>query len=303
MAKGKGGNGARPIIVKKIKKVAGGHHGGAWKVAYADFVTAMMAFFMLLWLLTVSDKVTLQGIADYFTPSNATMSNSSGAGSILAGTAMESEGAKSSGAVMMAMPSSAPSKSSQSNESGQNAENQSSTPTYELKLPPTPDAQLLRAEDDMKTALQEAADLQRYQDQIVFEQTPDGLRIQLIDRDQRPMFRPGTAEPYPFYTRILQTISDVVRRLPNRIAITGHTDGMVSAAEGSYGNWELSADRANATRRILRTSGVSPDRMAEVTGRAATQPLYPDEPERPENRRVSIVLMREAPAMAPRFGQ
>lgn len=302
MAKVKGGNETRPIIIKRVKKVAGGRHGGAWKVAYADFVTAMMAFFMLLWLLTVSDKVTLQGIADYFTPSNATMSNSSGAGGILAGTELEAEGAKSSGSRIMAVPSSSPSKASDANESAREDQNQDSqTPAYEMKLPPATDAMLLKAENDMKTAIQETPELNDYRDQIILEQTPDGLRIQLVDRDNRPMFRPGTATPYTFYNRILQAIAGVVQSMPNRIAIAGHTDGTVSAREGAYGNWELSADRANATRRVLRDAGVRPDRMAEVTGRAATQPLYPDAPNRAENRRVAIVLLREAPAFDPGF--
>ncbi|MGK2285890.1 flagellar motor protein MotB [Pedomonas sp. V897] len=302
MAKGKGDNAARPIIIKKVKKTAHGRHGGAWKVAYADFVTAMMAFFMLLWLLTISDKVTLQGIADYFTPSNATMSNASGAGGILAGTALESEGAKASGSNLTATPSSSPSKDSKDSEDARNQSRQEDqAPTYEMKLPPTPDARLLKAEDDLKTAIQETPDLAKYRDQILLEQTPEGLRIQLIDRDERPMFRPGTATPYPFYVRILQTVADVVKAMPNRISITGHTDGAVYANEGQYGNWELSADRANATRRVLRDAGVRPDRMAEVTGRAATQPLYPDAPNRPENRRVAILLLREAPALAPAF--
>ncbi|HLU92414.1 MAG TPA: flagellar motor protein MotB [Pedomonas sp.] len=302
MARGRGGDEARPIIVKKVKKVSGGGHGGAWKVAYADFMTAMMAFFLLLWLLTVSDKVTLQGIADYFTPSNATMSNSSGAGGILAGTALESEGAKASGSMIMAVPSSSPSKESQANESAREDQNQDSLPpAYEMKLPPAADAKLLKAEDDLKTAIQEAPDLKDYRDQIILEQTPEGLRIQLIDRDERPMFRPGTATPYPFYSRLLGVIAGVVQTMPNRIAITGHTDGYVSSREGQYGNWELSADRANATRRVLRDAGVRPDRMAEVVGRAATQPLYPDSPNRPENRRVAIVLLREAPAFNPGF--
>ena len=271
-------------------------------MAYADFVTAMMAFFMLLWLLTVSDKVTLQGIADYFTPSNATMSNSSGAGGILAGTELESEGAKSSGSRIMAVPSSSPSKASSDSESAREDQNEESLPpAYEMKLPPATDAMLLKAENDMKTAIQETPELNEYRDQIILEQTPDGLRIQLVDRDNRPMFRPGTATPYAFYNRILQAIAGVVQSMPNRIAITGHTDGTVAASEGAYGNWELSADRANATRRVLRDAGVRPDRMAEVTGRAATQPLYPDAPNRAENRRVAIVLLREAPALDPGF--
>ena len=290
------------IFIKKVKKVAGGHHGGAWKVAYADFVTAMMAFFMLLWLLSVSDKVTLQGLADYFTPSNSTMSNSSGSGSILAGTAMESEGAKSSGSVTMAMPSASPQKESEAEQASMESQSQSASSSWQTKLPPQPDAKLLQAEDDLKTAIQSTPELNRYKDQISMEQTPDGLRIQLVDRDQRPMFRPGTAELYPFAERMMRVVGGVIQGLPNRISIQGHTDSTGAQSESLYGNWELSADRANASRRALRSAGVPVDRFAEVTGRASTDPLYPDDPLRPENRRISVLIIREAPVMAPNFG-
>lgn len=295
-------NDMRPIIVKKVKKVAGGHHGGAWKVAYADFATAMMAFFMLLWLLTTSEKVTLQGLADYFTPSNATMSNSSGSGSILAGTALESEGARSSGTVSMAMSSSSETEEDDTPNKKKTGTVGEQASTWESKLPSQGDRQLLKAEQKMKTAIQETPDLQPYKNQILFEQTPDGLRIQLIDRDQRPMYRPGTAELYPFAERLMTEIGQMIATMPNRIAIHGHTDRTGAQSDVDYGNWELSADRANTARRTIRRSGVSVDRFAEVVGKADTDPLYPDDPLRPENRRMSITLLREAPAMDPSFG-
>jgi chemotaxis protein MotB len=290
----------RPIIIKRVKKVAGGHHGGAWKVAYADFVTAMMAFFMLLWLLTVSDQVVLQGIADYFTPSNATMSNSSGSGSILAGTAISQQNAKQSGSIVQS--SAAPNQESESEARQASADKANvAAADWASVTPPKPDAKLLRAEDALKTAIQETPELRPYKDQVIVEATPDGLRIQLIDRDQRPMFRSGEAVLFPFAERMMLRIGQIVEGLPNRISIEGHTDP--AGNSGNYGNWELSADRANATRRVLESAKISQDRIAAVVGKAATNPLFPDSPDRPENRRISILLMREAPVVAPDFGR
>jgi chemotaxis protein MotB len=297
----RGGKGEqRPIIIKRIKKVAGGHHGGAWKVAYADFVTAMMAFFMLLWLLTVSDKIVLQGIADYFTPSNSTMSNDSGAGKILGGTEMSKEGAKSSGSAA---------ESAQANEDADTADAQQQAAADKgevgaMSIPspmaPSPMPRTRQPEEDIRAAMQQNPELIRHRDQIILEETPEGLRIQLIDRDQRPMFKTGTAELNDYGVRVLGQIGELVARLPNRVQITGHTDAM--GGSGLYTNWELSADRANAARRILRAAGVTEDRVAEVTGRAATDPLYPDAPDRPENRRIALLLLREAPVLEPNFG-
>jgi chemotaxis protein MotB len=293
----------RPIIIKRVKKVAGGHHGGAWKVAYADFVTAMMAFFMLLWLLSVSDEVTLQGLADYFTPSNATMSNNSGSGQILGGTALEKEGAKSSGAVALTLPSSSPQQNEDADQRAVANQEQQSTSNWDSKLPPTPDAQLAKVEDDLKTAIQATPELSKYKDQIMLEQTPDGLRIQLIDRDQRPMFQPASATLYPFAERLFRGLAGIIQGLPNRITVFGHTDSAPGANDGAYTNWELSADRANAARRVLVGGGVTRDRVSEVVGKADTDALYPDAPERPENRRISILLLREAPVLAPDMGR
>jgi chemotaxis protein MotB len=271
-------------------------------VAYADFTTAMMAFFMLLWLLTVSDKEQLSGIADYFTPSNATMSNSSGSGEILAGSSPAKDGAKADGSISTSAPSANAEDESQPNPSGAQDSQTASTTAWETKMPTMPDAQLLKAEEDIKTAIQETPELQRHKDQIILEQTPDGLRIQLVDKDQRPMFRSGTAELYPFTQRLLSAIAGIIEALPNRLSIQGHTDQAGTGGNAGYGNWELSADRANAARRALANSGVSADRFAEATGKADTDPLYPDAAGRPENRRVSLLLIREAPAFDPSFG-
>jgi len=299
----------RPILIKKVKKVSGGgHHGGAWKVAYADFTTAMMAFFMLLWLLNVSDEVTLQGLADYFTPTNASMSNSSGAGGILGGTAMESSGASKSGSATITFdatpndPNTVSDSEAQSGESYRAAvADEKASYDWEVKVVQREDKMFGSVERALKTAIQESEALKRHQDQIIIEQTPEGLRIQLIDKDRRSMFKRGSAELYPFARELLTVVGKVVQGLPNRISISGHTDSS-PAAPGDYGNWELSADRANAARRVIRASKVRADRFSDVTGKAATDPLFPDEPLRPENKRVTLLLLREAPVLAPDFG-
>jgi chemotaxis protein MotB len=302
MARGSIKGDQRPIIIKRVKKVSAVHHGGAWKVAYADFVTAMMAFFMLLWLLTVTDKQTLSGIADYFTPSASTMSNSSGSGSILGGTALQKDGAMSQGSVALATPTvsqDARSKDSQNNnneEAGKSDKWQADPPNN------TPDPQLVAAQQDIKAAIQNAPTLAEFQDQIIMEITPDGLKIELVDKDRRPMFKTGTAELYPYGQSLIRIIGEVVASLPNRVQVTGHTDnsGSVSA---TYSNWELSSDRANTARRTLRAARVLDDRFAEVTGKAATDPLFPDTPGRAENRRIGFLVLREAPVVAPSFGR
>lgn len=299
----------RPIVIKKVKKVSGGgHHGGAWKVAYADFTTAMMAFFMLLWLLNVSDEVTLAGLADYFTPTNASMSNSSGAGGILGGTSMESTGASNSGSATISFttPQKATNTTADNDaESGesyrQGMAEEKAAVDWDAKVVTREDKMFGQVQQSLKTAIQESETLQRHQDQIIVEQTPDGLRIQLIDKDRRSMYKRGSAELYPFAKDLLKIVGKVIQGLPNRIAVSGHTDSSASAP-GDYGNWELSADRANAARRILSGADVRADRFSEVTGRASTDPLFPDEPLRAENKRVTLLLLREAPVVAPDFG-
>ena len=283
MARGGAKGDQRPIIIKKVKKVAGGHHGGAWKVAYADFVTAMMAFFMLLWLLTVTDKQTLKGIADYFTPSKATMSNSSGSGNILAGTSLQRDGANSSGSVSIAQAD-----TPQSKEDAQAKKNKD-------------DMAMKLVEQDVQNAIQNAPKLSEYKNQVIMDVTPQGLRIQLVDRDGRPMFKDGTAEPYPYAVGLIQAVSAVVATMPNRISVQGHTDS-AGSSNGNYGNWELSSDRANVARRIMQQTRVVESRFAEVVGKASSDPLYPDTPNRPENRRVAFIVLNEAPVVAPGFG-
>jgi chemotaxis protein MotB len=299
------------FIVKRIKKSGEGHHGGAWKVAYADFVTAMMAFFLLMWLINTTTPEQKRGIADYFAPQNITRTTS-GAGGVLQGTVFGEQGARNGGAVTTSTRQ-APRHSEQSQSTAQGAQHGGATQTagsapqsqqqsddqMQHQLPSDQDRQFEQAEESLRQAMQEMPDIAALSRNIVMETTPAGLNIQLVDQDGSPMFQPGTATLVPRARMLLQQVAKIVDRLPNRIAITGHTDA--SNIEGANGvtNWEVSAARANAARAVLAQEGVAADRIFSVAGKAGTDPLRPDDPYASSNRRVSILLMREAPPVPP----
>lgn len=291
----------RPIIKKVVKKVAGGHHGGAWKVAYADFTTAMMAFFMLLWLLNVTEQETLEGLADYFAPTLISMRNSSGGKGPMGGTTAAKSGAQAGGTTQQReQAESNPDKRNSEAEYQNPTGDPQSVPNYESTINDFQDRAFKGAEDKIKQAIQKAPDLADHKDQVQIEVTKDGLKIQLMDKDRRPMFRDGAAEAYGYAQRLINEISRAIETLPNRISVEGHTDsGFFERNDGNYSNWELSADRANVARRIMINSGIVSSRIAEVVARADTQPLFPDSRMRPENRRITILVMREAPAVPP----
>ncbi|MFQ5348235.1 MAG: flagellar motor protein MotB [Rhodothalassiaceae bacterium] len=290
----------RPILIKRIKKTGGGHHGGAWKVAYADFTTAMMAFFMLLWLLNVSDKKTLEGLADYFTPSSASVSGTSGAGKPLAGTVMDTSGAVGASASVLEIQGPPKTTQQTSETPGEGQTDADEAKSVSMDAPDrNTDKALAILQDNLRQAIQESPELARHRDQILVEETPEGIRIQLTDKEGRAMFQRGTAQFYTYAKRMMREIGAIVATLPNRVSIVGHTDADGRRDSGDYSSWELSADRANAARRILDRTGVSDDRIAEVVGKAATEPLYPTDPTRPENRRITILVLREAPVIAP----
>ena len=293
------------IVIKKVKKVSGGgHHGGAWKVAYADFVTAMMAFFMLLWLLNVAPKDTLDGLADYFSPTVASTSTDTGSGSVLGGTAPSAEGAQSSGATIVKVATPPPTvEVKERREILEKDSSKDSQNAFSSTISTFSDAQLNAAADRLRQSIQSTPALAKHEDQMITEQTPDGLRIQIMDRERRPMFRDGTAELYDYAVKLVQEIGKVVEELPNRISIHGHTDGKVFERADGYSNWELSSDRANAARRVISAMGVSQDRFSEVVGKAMTEPLFPDQVMRPENRRITILVLREAPVLDPGYGR
>ena len=289
---------APTIIIKKIKKGGhAGHHSGAWKVAYADFVTAMMAFFLLMWLINTTSPEQKRGIADYFAPASVS-ETTSGSGGILGGAALASSGAKSSGSkdVIQALAPEAPPNVTDTGQS-QNQSQNASAGTQDK----ADDAALTSAAQSLRQAMQDMPELTELSKQIIVDQTPEGLRVQLVDQEGRSMFKEGSAEPNDRAKVLLQAVAKVVNKLPNRITIAGHTSADAGGAKPSS-DWALSSSRADTSRQILQAAGVDADRIYEVAGKAASDPLYPDDPLLPGNRRITIVLLREAPVLPPNPG-
>ena len=295
-------SGNKPVVIKKVKKViGGGHHGGAWKVAYADFVTAMMAFFLLMWLINTTSPEQRRGIAEFFAPASVSRV-SSGAGGLLEGTSFAEEGVRHghSAPVAAASEPQYTSNADDQNEAesstaagGENNPNQDSL-SRARTLRET--AEFSRAEVAIRQAMQDMPDVAELSRNVIVEQTPEGLRIQIVDQEGRSMFNPGDAQPNDRARRLLVAISTVIAQLPNRLTISGHTDG--SQPGGRYAsNFELSAARANEARRILQAQGIPVDRIYEVAGRADSEPLFADDPTLPGNRRIAITLLREAPPL------
>ena len=274
----------QPIIIKRIKK--GGHavHGGAWKIAYADFVTAMMAFFLLMWLLGSTTEGDKKGIADYFgSPLKVAMAGGSGSGD-------SSSVVKGGGADL-------------SRESGQvkQGDVEAKRRTFALKALK---AEQRRAEAARLEALKHKVEdvlasnpkLAAMKSQIRLEMTRDGLRIQIVDEQSRPMFDSGSAIVKPYMRDLLREIGAVLTEVPNRLTLEGHTDAQpFGAGERGYSNWELSSDRANASRRELGAGGLPEERVLLVQGMAASVLFDAKDPLGAVNRRISIIVMnREA---------
>jgi chemotaxis protein MotB len=283
-----------PVVIKKVKKVVGGgHHGGAWKVAYADFVTAMMAFFLLMWLINTTSPEQKRGVADYFAPANVSQSTS-GSGGILGGTAIGQDGAKSEGTISF-VEQLAPESQNQNTE-GQTTDTAGGS-TAESQAQQSEQAAFESAAESLRQALQDMPELAELSKNILIDQTPEGLRIQLIDQEGRAMFGENSSQPNDRAKILLRAVAKIINRLPNRISITGHTSGTVGSTTQNPKDWALSTGRADGARSVLQSSGVDQDRVAQVTGKAAKEPLYPDDPTLAGNRRISIVLLREAPVL------
>jgi chemotaxis protein MotB len=280
------------VVIKRIKKGGhGGHHGGAWKVAYADFVTAMMAFFLLMWLINTTTPEQKRGIADYFAPQSIA-ATVSGSGGVLGGTVMGADSAHAGGAQSVMQKQSPPSPSSDMKamaaggaEGGANATNNVSADSS------AQDGAFNHAAEAIHQAVQDNPDLANLSHQVITEKTPQGLRIQLVDADGRPMFQQGSSELMPYAKKLLAAVGGIVATLPNRVSIAGHTSGGDSGSD----DWKLSSDRANAARVLLQGGGLSGDRIYETAGKAAAEPLLPENPSASANRRLSIVLLKEAP--------
>ena len=275
----------QPIIIKRVKK--GGHaaHGGAWKIAYADFVTAMMAFFLLMWLLGSTAKGDLQGIAAYFaSPLKVAMAGGDGAGnssSVIPGGGNDLS--KVHGQVR------------RSDTDSEKARRQSiDTARAERAKQDAERIKTLQAKID--ALITENPRLNEYKSQIRIDVTPDGLQIQIVDDQNRPMFDSGSAMVKPYMRDILREIGAALNGVENRVSLAGHTDAVpYSNSDRGYSNWELSSDRANATRRELVAAGMPDAKLGRVVGLAASDLLEPDNPRSAANRRITItVLTREA---------
>ncbi len=287
----------QPIIIKKVKGHGHGHHGGAWKVAYADFVTAMMAFFLLLWLLNATTEEQKLGISNYFSPVSVSNSNS-GSGGLFGGTDFQSEGSLSSeGTAIVRLPPAADTAVEVDSDGDSPPQSLSEEELAEL-VAKQEEEQFEQAAAELRQAIRSVPELAELQDSLVVEQTPEGLRIQLLDQERVSMFGLGSTEPEEETRRLLALVAEAVKNLPNRLSISGHTDGTPFRGESGYSNWELSADRANAARRLLTESGIDPSRVSQVQGRADTELLVPEDPTSPRNRRISIVLLRDNPAVS-----
>ena len=297
-------SGERPIIIKKIKKGGGGgHHGGAWKVAYADFVTAMMAFFLLMWLINTTSPEQKRGIADYFAPASVSQSTS-GTGGILSGTALGDDGVKSNGSASVIdqlapppPPSTKDTGQSSKTAGGESVENASEQALRDA-LAKKDEAAFESAAQSLRQAMQDMPELAELSKQVLIDQTPEGLRIQLIDQEGRSMFNPGSVVPNDRAKILLRAVAKIAARLPNRVTISGHTSANADGKK-QQSDWQLSSGRADASRQIMQEAGIDPDRVYQVSGKAASDPLFPDDPSLPGNRRIAIVLLREAPVLPP----
>jgi chemotaxis protein MotB len=273
----------QPVIIKKIKKNKGhGHHGGAWKLAYADFVTAMMAFFLLMWLVGATDEKTKRGIAEYFQdPDKVSLleDNNGGARTSLiqgggADLASEEQGQVNN---------------------GRTTEIEEDSPEeIEKKAEQIDLEQLELLKKKIQSMIDANPNLAEFKDQIKLETTQEGLRVQIIDNKNTPMFKIASAETEPDVQLILRKLAPVINELPNKITINGHTDALpFPANQTGYTNWELSSDRANAARYELNQGGLAEEKILRVIGLSSSIPYNPKDALDPMNRRISIIVMNK----------
>ncbi len=282
----------QPIVVKRIKKGGGGHHGGAWKIAYADFVTAMMAFFLLMWLLGSTAQGDLEGIADYFqNPLQISMGGGSGTGdssSIIKGGGEDLT--RSIGQVK------------RGDVEGKRAINLDAaggrrTPAEVEAIETEKRRERIRLNDlkgHLEAVIEANPALRQFKNQILIDIINEGLRIQLVDEQNRPMFSSASADLQGYTRQLLREIGRTLNSVDNRISLSGHTDSaQYAGGERGFSNWELSANRANASRRELVAGGLEAGRMVRVVGLADTIHLKRDDPLDPINRRISIIVLNK----------
>ena len=289
-----------PVIVKKVKKAAPeGHHGGAWKVAYADFVTAMMAFFLLMWLLNATTEKQRKGIADYFDPAVPISPISAGGTGVMQGDSFLVEDDKVGDRPEGVRPETPLPRRDGVGEDP--SEGDSAAPEAQARDGGPDEESAMAADAEADAALEALAEGIREAlagaggdlgEHFILHLSPEGLVIEIVDRSDAPLFASGSAAPGARLSALMGVVAEVLGRTSNPLKLVGHTDARPFAGAGSD-NWQLSAARANAARRLLTREGMAPGRIVEVAGRAATEPLMAD-PEAPQNRRIAITLLREA---------
>ncbi|WP_203141685.1 flagellar motor protein MotB [Marinobacter mangrovi] len=262
----------QPIIVKRVKKVSGGHHGGAWKVAFADFATAMMAFFMVLWLTMTATPEEKQAISGYFKDPVGYMDAASRNPIDLGGSASVVDSTSEDVA------------DSQIKLEDQTIEDMADT--LEQK-------QMQQLFQDLKDQIESSETLQKFKDQLLIDITDEGLRIQIVDRSKRPMFDSGSARLKYYSQDILFELAKPLSEVNNKLSITGHTDATPFVGRPGYTNWELSADRANTARRALVAGGVRPEQIGKVVGLSDSVLFDKDHPQAPVNRRIAIIVLNK----------
>lgn len=274
------------VIVRRVKK--GGHaahHGGAWKVAYADFVTAMMAFFLVLWLMAATTKPERASISEYFrNPSPLTGQSPTPAPGMAGPGGASTSMIKLGGATDVSR--------GNSNDPFQNHQAERPVPQEDEREREKKQLEVLKQE--LEEAISKSQALEPFKDQLLLDLTPEGLRIQIVDKQNRPMFDMGSAALKTYTRDILRELSQFINHVPNRISITGHTDITAYNAAHGYSNWELSADRANAARRALLDGGMADDKVTRVVGLSSSVLFDKTQPDNPINRRISIVVMTKA---------
>jgi len=266
------------IVIKKIKKGAHGAHGGAWKIAYADFVTAMMAFFLLMWLLGSTSEGDLKGISEFFnSPLKVAMLGGSGAG--------EATALIKGGGTNLA-------RSTGQEQRGGKPEKEISVEKARQKVQEDEAKKLGKLKSEIEAMVEASTEMKQFKNQIKLDITQEGLRIQIVDEKNRPMFDSGSAVLKPYMRDILTQITRLLNEVDNKVTLSGHTDSQPYAAgERGYSNWELSADRANASRREMLAAGLEDRKVLRVVGLASSVPLLRDDPFHPTNRRIAIIVM------------
>ncbi len=274
----------QPIIVKRVKKIAAGHHGGAWKIAFADFAVAMMAFFLVLWLMSSATPEQKKAISGYFQDPVGFSESASPYVIDLGGT-----------------PTPAPDKTLNPDVKDAKAATDTASDTESDISPSETQAENIAEKlekerlelllQELQNKVNENPQLQRFKDQILFEITQDGLRIQIMDAANRPMFDSGSARLQTYFEDILIAMADTIKAVPNKISVSGHTDAKPFVGRGDYGNWELSAERANAARRTLVAGSYPEEQIARVVGYASSALFDREDPMNPVNRRIDIIVL------------